>query len=79
MQQTENPASFEAVYRQLEEAVRRLEEGGLTLDEAIALYEQGMGLARACQGLLEQAELKITTLQELYAAAADAHDDDEDE
>ena len=68
--------NFEAVYKRLEESVRRLEEGGLTLDESISLYEEGMTLARQCQGLLDQAELKITTLQDLFAGATLQTDED---
>lgn len=75
MQETE---SFEAVYKRLEETVRRLEEGGLTLDEAIALYEEGMDLARRCQALLDQAELRVTTLQELFAGTHPMPDEDEE-
>ena len=73
----DNPESFESVYKSLEETVRRLEEGGLTLDESIALYEEGMRLARSCQCLLEQAELKVTTLQELFAGATAIGDADD--
>jgi exodeoxyribonuclease VII small subunit len=69
--------SFEAVYKRLEETVRRLEEGGLTLDESIALYEEGMDLARRCQGLLDQAELRVTNLQDLFAATGSGGDEDE--
>jgi exodeoxyribonuclease VII small subunit len=59
---------FEALYRRLEETVARLEEGGLTLEESLALYEEGMKLAQRCQEMLQQAELKITKLQEEFAA-----------
>lgn len=69
--------SFEAVYRQLEEAVRRLEEGGLTLDESVALYESGMQLARRCQTLLDQAELRVTAVQQLLGDQ-DSYDIDDD-
>jgi len=58
---------FEALYRQLEETVSRLEEGGLTLEESLAAYEVGMKLASRCQELLQQAELKVTKLQESFA------------
>ncbi len=58
---------FEALYRKLEDTVSRLEEGGLTLDESLALYESGMKLARRCQELLQQAELKVAQLQESFA------------
>ncbi len=58
---------FEALYLHLEEAVARLEEGGLTLQESLALYEEGMKLARRCQDLLQQAELRVTRLKEAFA------------
>ena len=64
---TAHREGFEALYRRLEETVARLEEGGLTLDESLALYEEGMKLAQRCQELLQQAELKITKLQEEFA------------
>ena len=59
---------FETLYARLEEHVEKLERGGLSLDESIALYEQGMTLARACQERLEEAEQKITKLRESFAA-----------
>lgn len=59
---------FEEIFRRLEETVARLEEGGLPLEEALALYEEGMRLAQGCQDLLDQAELRITRLQEAFAA-----------
>jgi len=60
--------SFEKVFRRLEETVAKLEEGGLPLEEALALYEEGMRLAQSCQELLDQAELRISRLQEVFAA-----------
>jgi exodeoxyribonuclease VII small subunit len=58
--------NFEAVYRRLEQTVDKLEAGGLTLDEAIALYEEGVSLAQGCQQMLEEAELRIARLQEAF-------------
>lgn len=55
--------SFEAAFQELEETVRRLEAGGLSLEEALALYERGQELAALCGTLLEAAELKISELQ----------------
>ena len=65
---TAKKETFEELYGQLEETVEKLEAGGLNLDEALALYEQGMGLARHCQEILDTAELKITRLKEAFAA-----------
>jgi exodeoxyribonuclease VII small subunit len=58
---------FEALYGRLESSVARLEEGGLTLEESLALYEEGMQLARRCQDILKDAELRITRLQESFS------------
>lgn len=62
------PERFEKLYAKLDERVAKLEQGGLSLDDSIALYEEGMTLARACQERLDEAELKITKLKESFAA-----------
>jgi exodeoxyribonuclease VII small subunit len=54
--------SFEQAYEELEQTVHRLEAGELTLDEAIAIYERGMRLARRCGAALDAAELQIQQL-----------------
>ena len=59
--------TFEQLYGRLEACVARLEQGGFTLDDSIALYEEGMSLARACQERLDGAEQKITKLRETFA------------
>jgi len=63
--------SFEDLYAKLEDTVARLEAGGLSLDDSIALYEQGMELARRCQERLDEAEQKITTLKESFAPVSE--------
>ncbi len=62
------PQDFETLYKRLEETVAQLEEGGLTLEQSLALYEEGMKLASRCQELLQQAELKVSKLQGEFAA-----------
>ncbi len=59
--------TFEQVYARLEDAVAKLEQGGLPLESAVTLYEEGMQLARRCQEQLDEAELKITKLRESFA------------
>ena len=49
---------FEALYGRLEEAVTKLEQGGLTLEESLTLYEEGIRLSRLCHAKLEEAEGK---------------------
>ena len=54
--------SFEEAFCQLEELTTQLEKGGLPLEEMLALYEKGMGLAQQCLVLLEKAELRVRKL-----------------
>ena len=54
--------SFEEAFTELEDTVHRLEGGGLTLDESIALFERGMKLAKHCGQKLDDAELKVSQL-----------------
>jgi exodeoxyribonuclease VII small subunit len=56
--------SFESTFAELEQIVRQLEEGDLTLEETISLYERGQALARRCQEQLDQAELRIAQIAE---------------
>ena len=66
---TEKPPakSFENAFDKLEEVVRKLETGGLSLNEATKLFESGMKLATKCNEILSSAELKITRLQANFA------------
>ncbi len=45
---------FEQSLLELERVVRELEDGRLGLDEALARYEQGIGLIRRCHGELRR-------------------------
>ena len=52
----EKPAqelSYEAAREELVETVRRLEAGGTTLEESLALWERGEQLATICQQWLD--------------------------
>ena len=53
---------FESALKSLEEIVAQLEAGDLTLDKALELFEQGVGISRFCNSKLEEAERKIETL-----------------
>ena len=56
--------TFEQAFAELEESVRTLERGDLPLEESLALYERGQELAAYCANLLDEAELKITQIEE---------------
>lgn len=53
---------FETAYARLSETAAQLEAGKLSLDESLALYEEGVALARHCEALLDKAELRVQQL-----------------
>jgi exodeoxyribonuclease VII small subunit len=73
--------TFENSFSELEEVVRKLEAGGLSLDDSTKLFELGMKLASKCNEILSSSELKITRLQANFAEQMNLvpdSDDDED-
>lgn len=54
--------NFEQAMNRLEEIVRQLERGEAPLDQALALFEEGTDLVKTCNGLLDEAELKVVRL-----------------
>jgi exodeoxyribonuclease VII small subunit len=54
--------SFEEGLGELEGIVRKLEEGRLSLEESLTLFERGQALAAHCNAQLDQAELRISQL-----------------
>lgn len=55
--------SFEQAIDELDQLVRRMESGELSLDDSIAAYRRGAELARYCQGRLAHAEQEIKQLE----------------
>ncbi|MCA1645178.1 MAG: exodeoxyribonuclease VII small subunit [Chloroflexi bacterium] len=56
------PRSFEVAYRELQQVVAQLEDGGIDLERAIELFERGSQLAQLCERIVDQAELRVTRL-----------------
>jgi len=54
--------NFEQNIKELENVVRQLEGGDISLDELLALFEKGVGLAKTCNSELNDAEQKINML-----------------
>lgn len=64
--------SYEAAREELVDTVRRLEAGGVGLEESLALWERGEALARRCQEWLDGARQRLDS-----ATAGSAATDDE--
>lgn len=62
MAKSKNDATFEQDLEALEAIVGALEEGGLSLDDALKQFESGITLARRCEKALSEAEKKIEIL-----------------
>lgn len=56
------PLSFEQAFARLEEIVRKLEEGGLSLEDSLSHYEKGVALLRQCYAQLRDAEQRVLAL-----------------
>lgn len=54
--------SFEEAMNQLEQIVDRLEEGDVPLEEAIAIYKEGMELSKLCHDKLKNVEEQLTQI-----------------
>ena len=55
---------YEEIVARLSKVVERLEGGGLSLEESIAAFEDGVRLARAGAQRLDEAEKKVELLLE---------------
>jgi exodeoxyribonuclease VII small subunit len=58
----EKKQTFETSLQDLEKIVRKLEDGDLSLEESLKLFEDGVKLSRDCQERLNQAERRIEVL-----------------
>lgn len=55
--------SYEAARAELEDVVRRLEAGGISLEESLALWERGEALAKVCQDWLDGARARLDAVR----------------
>jgi exodeoxyribonuclease VII small subunit len=53
---------FEALLKRLEEVLDSLEHGDLPLEQAMAAFEEGVGLVRACHQKLDEVERRVELL-----------------
>ena len=59
-----NVINFEKTFAELEELVKKMEEGDLSLEESLKYFERGMLLTKNCQQALNKAEQKVRILLE---------------
>ena len=72
-------APFEESLNRLEDIVRQMESGKLTLDETMALYEEGVRLAAVCKSRLGMARNKVMMLVEANDGMKEVEFHDADE
>ena len=54
--------TFESALKELEDIVKQMESGDLTLEDAVKKYELGMKQSKYCLDLLDKTERKISIL-----------------
>ena len=54
--------SFEKKLNRLEEIVKKMEKGEMSLDESLKLFEEGVSLSKDCHQELSEAEQKVKKL-----------------
>lgn len=60
----DNSNTYEKDYKRLEEIVKKLESGDISLDESVKLYEEGVTLYKSLEKTLKEYEGKINVMSE---------------
>lgn len=55
--------TYETLYENLQKYIDELENGKLTLDESMKLYEEAIKIAEKCQEYLNKAQLQLDELE----------------
>lgn len=55
---------FEAALQQIEDLIGNMEQGNISLEESLQLFERGMKLVRSCETVLGEAEQRVQILLE---------------
>ncbi len=61
---SDTPIDFEAAMSRLEALVAQMESGELTLEQSVAVFEEGVTLSKQAQAALQAAEQKVKILME---------------
>ncbi|WP_030202290.1 exodeoxyribonuclease VII small subunit [Streptomyces sp. NRRL S-87] len=78
MAETNTALGYEQARDELIEVVRRLEAGGTTLEESLALWERGEELAQVCRHWLEGARARLDSALAARERAEERGDGGED-
>ena len=54
--------NFEQTLARLEDIVKKMESGNISLDESIEIYQEGIILSKQCSNMLEEAEGKVMAI-----------------
>lgn len=54
--------NFEQALARLEDIVKKMESGNISLDESIEIYQEGITLSKQCSNMLEEAEGKVMAI-----------------
>lgn len=57
--------TYESALKRLQEIVKTLENGGLSLDESVKLFEEGAKTSKFLNDELKKAEQKIISLEDI--------------
>ncbi|MFD8795903.1 exodeoxyribonuclease VII small subunit [Streptomyces vinaceus] len=72
MTETDTSLGYEQARDELIEVVRKLEAGGTSLEDSLALWERGEELAQVCRHWLEGARARLDSALAAREAGADA-------
>ena len=56
--------SLEEIFSDLEQTIKKMEEGEISLEESFQLYHQGMDMLKACNSNIDKVEKKMLLLDE---------------
>ena len=60
---------FEKALENLNDIVEKMEQGGLSLEDSLKQFEEGVKLTKECQKALSTAEQKVKVLMEKHGQA----------
>lgn len=63
LKMAEKKLSFELSLKRIDEIVKNLEQGDVSLDESMKLFQEGTELIRRCGKMLDEAEQQVVRLR----------------